>query len=205
MPTSIGDRLNTTYEVVYCFAASPRYFFDLDAIRVPHRSRPLPSREKGWSVPPAWRTANIGSNGGLAKLKASGVPGHPLGKNPGDVWTVPTASYRGAHHAVYPEALVERPLLAGCPERICSACGHPWRRSAARTLGHLAVMGSLLPACDCTATWRPGLVLDPFMGSGTTAVVAERLDRDWLGVELSPEFAAAATARIHAARDRPAA
>ena len=34
-----------------------------------------------------------------------------------------------------------------------------------------------------------GLVLDPFMGSGTTAMVAEQFNRNWLGIELNPEYA----------------
>ncbi len=38
LPTSITDRLTLTYEVVYLLVRSPRYFFDLDAIREPHRS-----------------------------------------------------------------------------------------------------------------------------------------------------------------------
>ena len=41
-----------------------------------------------------------------------------------------------------------------------------------------------------------GVVLDPFLGSGTTAVVAKRLGRQWLGIELNPEYAAAAIKRI---------
>ena len=36
---------------------------------------------------------------------------------------------------------------------------------------------------------KPGdLVLDPFMGSGTTAQVAQDLGRDWIGVELNPDY-----------------
>jgi site-specific DNA-methyltransferase (adenine-specific) len=43
----------------------------------------------------------------------------------------------------------------------------------------------------------PGdLVLDPFMGSGTTAVVAEAHRRDWLGIEVSPDYVKLAEARI---------
>ena len=54
-----------------------------------------------------------------------------------------------------------------------------------------------------TAASAPGeLVLDPFMGTGTTAVVAERLGREWVGVESSPEFAEMAKERIWRAREQ---
>ena len=41
-----------------------------------------------------------------------------------------------------------------------------------------------------------GIVLDPFIGSGTTAVVAEKLNRNWLGIELNPEYTKLAEERI---------
>ena len=40
------------------------------------------------------------------------------------------------------------------------------------------------------------------MGSGTTAIAAERLDRDWLGIELSPEYVALAEGRIEKEREK---
>lgn len=43
---------------------------------------------------------------------------------------------------------------------------------------------------------RGGVVLDPFMGAGTTAVVAQKLGRDWLGIELNPEYIEIAKKRI---------
>jgi DNA modification methylase len=46
------------------------------------------------------------------------------------------------------------------------------------------------------------VVLDPFMGSGTTAVAAEKLGRNWLGVELNPDFGAAARNRITGAQPK---
>jgi DNA modification methylase len=206
MPTSVKDRLSCTWEVVYFFTGDERYHFDLDAVRVPHRShRPGTSVQRSprpqWSVPTEWRGPSSGSNSGLDSLKASGLAGHPLGKNPGDVWSIPTAGYRGAHHAVYPTALVERPILATCPEKVCVACGTPWRRdkttSASATDRALTRIGRLVKVCGCaTENSRPGLVLDPFMGSGTTAIVAEQHDRDWIGVELNPQFAALARQRI---------
>ena len=132
-----------------------------------------------------------------------GLPGHPLGKNPGDVWSLSTAGYRGAHHAVFPEKLVERPILATCPERTCSRCGAPWRHRRATALGHLAVQSELRATCECSDSWIPGVVLDPFMGSGTVAVAAIRHRRDWLGIELNPEFARLAEDRLAQLNDHP--
>ena len=43
-----------------------------------------------------------------------------------------------------------------------------------------------------------GVVLDPFMGSGTVAVVAKRLNRRFVGIELNPEYVALAERRVAA-------
>lgn len=43
--------------------------------------------------------------------------------------------------------------------------------------------------CDCeTNETKSGIVLDCFMGSGTTAMVAQDLFRKWIGIELNPEY-----------------
>ena len=42
--------------------------------------------------------------------------------------------------------------------------------------------------CGCGDDFVPGIVLDPFFGSGTTAEVAMEQDKDWVGIELNPEF-----------------
>jgi site-specific DNA-methyltransferase (adenine-specific) len=199
MPSAVRDRLSCTWEVVYFLTRQKHYFFDLDAIRVPHTSsRPKSQKPVTYSVPPEWRVAST-DHAGLAQLKASGTVGHPLGKNPGDVWHLSTASYRGAHHAVFPLTLAERPILAGSPARRCSRCRLPWRRQTLRKLGQLALRGGLQPTCGHDV-WEPGLVLDPFIGSGTTAIAAERHGRNWLGVELNPAFARHAEKRIQAER-----
>jgi DNA modification methylase len=207
MPAPVYDRLACSWEPVYFLVRSRHYYFDLDAIRVPHRTprrrprsvRGPEPRRPGHKPAPRWAGPLAGDQSGLDRLKASGLPGHPLGKNPGDVWTIPKSSRRGGgHHATFPETLVDPLIRATCPERTCTGCGQPWRRH--RTPG---THDDLHPGCDCDVGHRPGLTLDPFLGSGTTAVVAERLGRDWLGVELNPTFAAAARARLAAARRQP--
>jgi site-specific DNA-methyltransferase (adenine-specific) len=199
MPTSVRDRLSCTYEVVYFLVRDRNYYFDLDTVRVPHRTRATRTRDGAPivpTIPDSWRGPLSGRNTGLSRLKARGLAGHPLGKNPGDVWQLATAGYRGRHHAVFPEKLVELPLLATCPAKVCSSCGTPWARESIERLGRAAVAGTLKPSCDCEAPAHPGIVLDPFIGSGTVAAVARRHRRHWLGIELNPVFAKLAEARL---------
>lgn len=45
---------------------------------------------------------------------------------------------------------------------------------------------------------KDGIVLDPFMGAGTTAIVAKKLGRNYVGIELNPKYIEIAEARIKA-------
>ncbi|MDQ1743470.1 MAG: hypothetical protein QOE23_1809 [Pseudonocardiales bacterium] len=206
MPSSVRDRLTCAWEALDVFVKQPGYFFDLDSVRVAHTTRhhgrlnPNHQRRRTREV---WRGPNGDDASGLDVLKARGVIGHPLGKNPGDVWRLSSSGFRGAHHATFPVSLAERAILAGCPEGRCVACRLPWKRQTIRALGGTAVRAALGPTCDCNAPSEPGLVLDPFFGAGTTAVAAERLGRDWLGIELNPDFAELAQRRIQDTRAGP--
>ena len=149
MPASVGDRLNTTWEPMFLLVRSPRPFFDLDSIREPHRSTRSPKTKPptgikyGGGKRPPWAGPLAGSNDGLLKARAEGRSGHRLGKNPGDVWTVATAKFPGHHFATFPTALIERPLKATCPERVCGSCGSPWRRTGERLQPELPLQRSL--------------------------------------------------------------
>jgi len=50
--------------------------------------------------------------------------------------------------------------------------------------------------CSCGVGFEPGVVLDPFMGSGTTAVMARKLNRRWVGVDISETFLKEAANKI---------
>lgn len=89
---------------------------------------------------------------------------HPDGKNPGDFWTVCTKPFKGAHFAVYPEAICVNPILSSCPPN--------------------------------------GVVLDPMCGSGTTCLVAKKLGRNFIGIEINPSYVEMARKRLEAVPKR---
>jgi site-specific DNA-methyltransferase (adenine-specific) len=188
MPSSAADRLTQSWEFVYFLVRERSYFFDLDAIREPlarshvARSRRAPGRRSSHG-------ARDHGHSGLARLARAGITGHPLGKNPGDAWRIAGARVRG-HGASFPAELIRRPILATCPEKVCLGCGRPWQRAhhPVQFVGGQPCPRALVP-CGCGVATRPGIVLDPFMGSGTVALVAQRFGRDWLGIELSPAYA----------------
>jgi len=50
--------------------------------------------------------------------------------------------------------------------------------------------------CGCDAGWKSGIILDPFMGSGTTGLVAKKLGRNYIGIELNPDYIKMANKRL---------
>jgi site-specific DNA-methyltransferase (adenine-specific) len=53
----------------------------------------------------------------------------------------------------------------------------------------------------CISSTTAEIVLDPFMGSGSTAIAAEACGRMWVGMDVSPEYCRLADERIGAARN----
>jgi site-specific DNA-methyltransferase (adenine-specific) len=74
-----------------------------------------------------------------------------------------------------------------------------------RNIGHPAPYPIAL-AADHILSWsNPGdVVLDPFFGSGTTGVACQQLGRDFIGLEISPEYAAIARSRLAIPLDKAA-
>jgi site-specific DNA-methyltransferase (adenine-specific) len=198
MPQSARDRLSPTHETIIFATKQPSYFFDLDAIRVPHRS----AQRIGQPSPSSLGRLYRGANDGLGKLRAAGEVGSPRGKNPGDVWRMATAVDRLGHQATFPQSLIERPILGGAPERICTQCDRAWtrptriiRRRTSEGVIQVRRVGELR-RCDCFAPSRPGVVLDCFAGTGTTLVAAKKLNRDFVGIELNPVYSRLAKRRL---------
>lgn len=145
-------------------------------------------------------------------------------RNKRTVWTITSEPFPGAHFATMPTALARTCILAGTSDRgACLECRAPWERMLERTpmeinrsaraeemgkFGRTQASGTMTkmptsktigwrPTCSCNAAeTMPCTVLDPFAGTGTTGLVALQLARDFISVELNPEYAQMARKRI---------
>jgi len=140
---------------------------------------------------------------------------NPNGRNKRCVWITPIQPFPEAHFAVYPEGLIEIPIKAGCPEFVCKKCGkarvkiyqkiNSGKRSITKknqaykknaqavseksTLGYETKVHELgYTDCGCDAGFEGGIVLDPFMGAGTTALVALKQRKRFIGIEIKQEY-----------------
>jgi site-specific DNA-methyltransferase (cytosine-N4-specific) len=126
MPESVTDRLSCRYEHLFLFSKTRRYWFDLDPIREPlihpdalDGTRVFGGTNKASELQTgssARRTGNrYGSTRPWANPEQSADRSRsPLGRNPGDVWTIATQPFTEAHFAVMPVELAERCVQAGC-------------------------------------------------------------------------------------------
>lgn len=128
MPESVTDRFSKKHEFIFFFTKQQKYFFDLDAVREPHKEDSIKRAaraHKGLKTHGAvyganWDQENVGyqnlderlANGELRMVNTNG-------KNPGDVsdfWAITTKPSSAKHYATFNNELISKPILAGCPE-----------------------------------------------------------------------------------------
>jgi DNA modification methylase len=109
MPESVRDRPTKAHEYMFLLSKNQKYYYDADAIKEPSVS-PINNRKPNKRGTEAYANASgIGNNAQLFTRKNDGF------RNKRTVWTIPTKPFKGAHFAVFPPALVEPCILAGCP------------------------------------------------------------------------------------------
>ena len=223
MPESTKDRPTSAYEMVFLLAKQARYFYDAEAVREPHSMASLARYEYGLkSKAPDDGLISAGSKGGIFTSARMGDHVSKAGANARNVWRIPTQGRPDAHFATFPDELPRRCILAGTSEHgVCGECGAPWARVVEKgeTVGEYPrnpINPSLgyarkeragetptqtrgwQPTCDCDADVVPAIVLDPFVGSGTTVAVAQAIGRRGVGVDLNSEYLKIAANRIGA-------
>lgn len=145
------------------------------------------------------------------------------GKNLHTVWNVKPGQTHERHYAVFPPALCERPIAMTCPWVVNPDGSLPRRLvemieydegKGKRRMGKNDPLSSLeqkgrrdtgrqyVPRMPISKGWElimdgaaPGIVLDPFAGTGTTGEVALKLGRSFIGIDLYSDYAKIARER----------
>lgn len=179
MPESVRDRCTKAHEYIFLLSKSPRYYFDAAAI-----SEPI---------------AGSSTKRYLQNIEAQKGSDRQPGKTNGKMKAV-LPRFGGEKYGA--DGSEESRTKSGKPyvPTLRRNKRDVWAISTGGFKGaHFAVFPEkLVEPCILAGCPEGGTVLDPFAGSGTTGVVAKRLRRHFVGVEINPEYWQMATDRIAA-------
>lgn len=177
MPESVRDRCTKSHEYIFLLSKSAKYYFDSQAIAEPVANSTIIRCSQDLENQKGSDRAVGKTNG---NMKAC------LPRYEGNKYTASSQKfYRTKSGDIY-EA---RPLRN--KRSIWTVSTKPFKDA------HFATFPDTL-IVDCIKAGCPpeGVVLDPFIGSGTTAVVALKEGRQYVGIELNPEYIGIAEKRI---------
>jgi DNA modification methylase len=210
MPESVTDRPTKAHEYLFLLTKSERYFYDAAAIAEPLSEAMLMEMEQGYDglglkdyeaagvqnpssvkariIANARRKADASNNGrNQQKTNSESERRSQIGSfnnNPRKRWA------KSTHMEGTPRNDGDRWRIADggvAPRGLQRNRRSVWNIATLPYAGaHFATMPEkLVEPCILAGSPLGGLVLDPFVGSGTVGAVAERLGRRWVGVDLS--------------------
>ena len=224
MPSSCSDRFTVNYEEIFFFSKNKQYYFEQQFEGYTEEMNRWGGQIRK-AINEKIDPNDMANTNSLARAGRDMRP-NSQGRNKRCVWTIATKPFSGSHFAVYPPELIETPIKAGCPRYVCKKCGTPRDKiiesetsydellydrqgegiiKGRKTNPHSELSSNWKPAinttvgytdCGCGAGFEPGIVLDPFMGAGTTAMVAEEWGMNWVGIEINEEYEELAMERI---------
>lgn len=172
MPESVTDRCTKSHEYIFLMSKSQRYYFDYEAISEPCADQSRTSYQSGKRSNGINKDRNDNDFGERSKTWK------PRTKNCMDDGQKPNTMHLRREAGLPDEQYVVRNK-----RDVWSVNVKP------DTVAHFATYPEeLIRPCILAGCPKDGIVLDPFMGSGTTARVAMKLDRNYIGFELNPEY-----------------
>lgn len=202
MPESVTDRCTKSHEYMFLLSKSQKYYFDHEAIQEPAVSSDKP-RVFGANNQVGTLRNNVGAV--FKPKKQPRFGGNKYGENSdphfstysGKEWQPKTKNcqYDGQEpnsmHLRREEELPDEEYYVRNKRDVWQVNVKPCKEAHFATYPPDLVRPCILAGCPVG-----GVVLDPFMGSGTTALVAKGIGRDYIGIELNPEYKAIAERRL---------
>jgi DNA modification methylase len=161
MPESVTDRCTKAHEYIFLLAKSQKYYYDADAIKEPASY----STHERRALAKIENKSNPDSMKNGIRPRKLAAPGEGIKNN----------SSFDAAMAIMPEIRNKR--------SVWTVTTKPYAEAHFATFPPDLIKPCILAGCPAGGT-----VLDPFLGSGTTAYVAKDLGRNAIGIELNPEY-----------------
>jgi len=203
MPESVTDRCTKSHEYIFLLSKSSKYYYDAKAIATPYQDKTLTTytagprkgngdgsglifsenlansgnvrKPKQWKTPDGWDTGK-GSHGSFHKEgREKGFKGYEH-RGPGDkTLTGHSGNYDSEGNLIGDGLANKKSVWEVATQSFYEA--------------HFATFPEKL-IVDCIKAGCPegGLVLDPFGGANTTGVVSRKLNRNYVAIELNPEY-----------------
>lgn len=190
MPESVTDRCTKAHEYIFLMSKSSKYYYDADAIKTPLAASTISrvaqnvESQKGSSRVPGKTNGTMKAvvNKGLT---FGGKKGREYNPSPDDPNFRNGAEQWGREYQISEDGMANK-------KSVWTVSTKPFSEA------HFATFPEDL-IVDCIKAGCPdgGIVLDPFMGAGTTAMVAKKLNRNYIGYELNPEYLKIANKRLY--------
>lgn len=181
MPESVTDRCTKAHEYIFMLSKSARYYYDADAIKTDAAESSIQrwsqniAEQSGSERVPGKNNGTMKAVGGPKKDKQRGHGRRHAGFN--DRWDSMSK---------------EEQMANGANKRsVWTISTKPFSEAHFATFPEDLIVDCIKAGCP-----ENGLVLDPFMGAGTTALVASKLNRNFIGFELNPDYIQIATRRL---------
>lgn len=182
MPESVTDRCTKAHEYLFLLSKSPRYYFDAKAISEPvaestvaRLAQPTLASQRGSDRVP-------GKTNGPMKARPPRFGGQKYGDNEAEIHRTKS----GNEYTVSADGRRNK-------RTVWTVTTKPFKGAHFATFPPGLIEPCILAGCPVSGT-----VLDPFGGAGTTGLVADRLGRKSILIELNPEYADMAERRIAA-------
>lgn len=187
MPESVTDRCTKAHEYIFMLSKSQKYYYDHEAIKtdakessVARLSQDIENQEGSSRVPGKTNGKMKAVGGGQANIrefrdKQRGHSRRHAGFN--DRWDSMTKQ--------------EKQGLKANKRSVWTVATMPFKEAHFATFPEKLIIDCIKAGCPVG-----GIVLDPFMGAGTTGLVARKLGRNYIGFELNPEYIKIAEKRL---------
>jgi DNA modification methylase len=174
MPESVTDRCTKAHEYIFLLSKNSSYFYDYKAIKEQGRQASIDRYKYAFS-----------GRDGL--IMPDGKPQQIAPKGMRNATTRKGIKYNGqtvqGKELRREQGLPELEYMVRNKRSVWTVTTHPYGEAHFATFPEKLIEPCILAGCP-----KDGVVLDPFMGSGTTGRVAVKFNRHYIGFEINPEY-----------------